>query len=103
MVEFVKVATTDELQPGMRKVVDVDGVFVAVFNVGGHFYAIEDACTHDDGPLAEGELDGYVIECPRHGAQFDIRDGRVLRFPAVVPVRTFEVKVEDGDVLVRAE
>ncbi len=103
MADFVKVATTDEMPPGARKVVDVDGVFVAVFNVGGQFYAVEDACSHDDGPLAEGELDGYVIECPRHGAQFDIRDGRVLRFPAVVPIRTFEVKVEDGDVLVKVE
>ncbi len=103
MADFVKVATTDEMPPGARKVVDVDGVFVAVFNVGGQFYAVEDACSHDDGPLAEGELDGYVIECPRHGAQFDIRDGRVLRFPAVVPIRTFEVKVEGGDVLVKVE
>ncbi len=103
MADFVKVATTDEMPPGARKVVDVDGVFVAVFNVGGQFYAVEDACSHDDGPLAEGELDGYVIECPRHGAQFDIRDGRVLRFPAVVPIHTFEVRVEGGDVLVKVE
>lgn len=103
MAEFVKVATTDELAPGERMVVEVDGVYVALFNVGGQLYAIEDVCTHDDGPLAEGELDGYTIECPRHGAQFDIRDGRVLRLPAVAPVPWYEVRVEGDDVLVKVE
>ncbi len=103
MAEFVKVATKDELPPGERMVVEVNGVYVAVFNVGGQLYAIEDVCTHDDGPLAEGELDGYTIECPRHGAQFDIRDGRVLRLPAVAPVPWYEVRVEGDDVLVKVE
>ncbi len=103
MAEFVKVADRNELAPGERKIVEVDGRFIALFNVGGEFYAIEDVCTHDDGPLGEGELDGYTIECPRHGAQFDIRDGRVLRFPAVTPVPWFEVKVEGDDVLVKVD
>jgi 3-phenylpropionate/trans-cinnamate dioxygenase ferredoxin subunit len=95
-----KIAQTGELQPGQRKIVEIDGLFIAVFNVGGKFYAIEDVCTHDDGPVAEGELDGYEIECPRHGARFDIRDGRVLSFPAIRPVRWFPVKVEGDDILV---
>jgi 3-phenylpropionate/trans-cinnamate dioxygenase ferredoxin subunit len=103
MADFVKVAETADLPPGERIVVEVDDLFIAVFNVGGEFYAIEDVCTHDDGPLAEGELDGYEIECPRHGARFDIRTGKVLSFPAVVDVPWFEVKVEDGDVLVAVE
>ncbi len=95
----VKVARASEIGPGERKIVEVDGMFVAVFNVGGAYYAIEDVCTHDDGPVAEGELDGYEIECPRHGARFDIRDGRVLCFPAITPVRSFKVIVEGEDLL----
>jgi 3-phenylpropionate/trans-cinnamate dioxygenase ferredoxin subunit len=84
--------------------VELDGgLFVAVFNVDGRFYAIEDVCTHDDGPLADGELDGYEIECPRHGARFDLRDGRVLSMPAITPVPYYEVRVEGDDILVRVD
>jgi 3-phenylpropionate/trans-cinnamate dioxygenase ferredoxin subunit len=95
----VKVGKASEIGPGERKIVEVEGTFVAVFNVGGTYYAIEDVCTHDDGPVAEGELDGYEIECPRHGARFDIRDGRVLRFPAITPVRSFKVTAEGDDLI----
>jgi len=63
----------------------------------GKCHAIEDVCTHDDGPLADGDLEGYEIVCPRHGARFDIRTGEVLIPPAVVPVRCYEVRVQDGD------
>lgn len=100
MAQFVKVAETTSLPPGARAVVEIDGLFIAVFNVGGTYYAIEDVCTHDDGPLAEGELDGFEIECPRHGARFDIRTGRVLSFPAIRDVSWFEVKIDGEDVLV---
>lgn len=103
MAKFVKVAEVGEIPPGERIVIEEDGIFIAIFNVGGTLYAIEDVCTHDNGPLAEGELHGYEIECPRHGARFDIRTGKVLSFPAVVDVPWFEVKVEDGDVLVDIE
>ena len=100
MAEFITVATTDEVKPGERIVVEVNDHYIAVFNVDGQYYAIEDVCTHDDGPLAEGELQGYVIECPRHGAQFDIRTGKVLRFPAITPVPRYEVRVENGEIQV---
>lgn len=100
MGSFVKVAEAGELGPGERIVVEVGGTYVAVFNVDGAYYAIEDICTHDDGPLAQGDLIGYEIECPRHGARFDIRTGKVLSFPAVHDVPAFAVKVEGGDVLV---
>lgn len=100
MSDFVKVAEVDELPPGERILVEVNGEFVAVFNVGGEFYAIADICTHDDGPLADGELYDHVIECPRHGATFDIRTGDVLSFPAITPVPSYEVKVDGNDVLV---
>ncbi len=103
MAGFVKVATTSEIPPGERLVVEVEDLWIAVFNVGGTYYAIEDVCTHDDGPLAEGELDGQTIICPRHGARFDIRTGKVLSFPAITDVPTYEVKIEGEDILVRIE
>ena len=76
MSSFVKVATRGELPRGGKKLVEIDGRAIAVFNVDGVFYAIDDVCTHDGGPLAEGELIGCEIECPRHGARFDVRTGR---------------------------
>lgn len=97
MSRFVTVAKTAEIGPGDRAVFDVEGYYIAVFNVDGTFYAIEDICTHDDGPLAEGDLYGFEIECPRHGARFDIRTGDVLRMPAVVPILSFPVRVEGDD------
>jgi 3-phenylpropionate/trans-cinnamate dioxygenase ferredoxin component len=94
MPNWVRVAHIDEIQPGDRLLKEVDGYFIAVFNVDDEFYAIEDVCTHDGGPVAEGELDDYAIECPRHGARFDIRTGKVLSFPAVTPVPALAVKIE---------
>jgi 3-phenylpropionate/trans-cinnamate dioxygenase ferredoxin subunit len=102
MSEFVKVATVSELQPGDRKLIDFEDVTVVVFNVDGQYYCIEDVCTHDGGPLAEGDLHGFKIECPRHGAMFDVRDGRVLSMPAVVPVPAYRVKVEGEDIFVES-
>lgn len=98
MPRFVTVAQTAEIPPGERGVFDVEEYYIAVFNVGGTYYAVEDICTHDDGPLAEGELYGFEIECPRHGARFDIRDGRVTRMPAVIPIQWFPVRVEGDDI-----
>jgi 3-phenylpropionate/trans-cinnamate dioxygenase ferredoxin subunit len=100
MTKFVRVASLADLPPGERLLVDLEELTVAVFNVGGEYYCIEDVCTHDGGPVAEGVLDGYAISCPRHGALFDIRDGRVLSMPAVVPVPTYEVRIEGEDILV---
>ena len=101
MAEFVRVALTSEIAPGGKKLLDIDGRAVALFNVDGTFYAIDDVCTHDGGPLAEGKLHGCEIECPRHGARFDVRTGAALCMPAFEPVTTHEVKVEDGSVFVQ--
>lgn len=101
MPDRVKVANVADLPPGGKTLLEVDGRAIALFNVDGQFYAIDDVCTHDGGPLAEGELRGCEIECPRHGARFDVRTGAALCMPAFEPVTTHEVKVEDGVVFVR--
>lgn len=103
MSDFVTVARADELSPGERMVVQIGRTWVAVFNVEGQFYAIQDVCTHDDGPLAEGKLIGCEIECPRHGARFDLRDGRVTAPPALVPVPVYDVRVQDGQIQVASK
>jgi 3-phenylpropionate/trans-cinnamate dioxygenase ferredoxin subunit len=100
MSRFITVAQVSEIGPGQREVFDVNETYVAVFNVGGVYYAIEDICTHDDGPLVEGEVDGFEIECPRHGARFDIRSGQVTRMPAVEPVHWYPVRVEGNAIQV---
>ena len=91
------------LPPGARHLVEHDGMKIGVFNCEGTIYAIEDRCSHDDGPLAEGDFDAEagVAICPRHGSEFDVRTGRPLSLPAYQPVETFEVFVEDGLVKVR--
>ena len=91
-----------ELPPGSVKIVVAGSISIGVYNLDGEFYAIEDRCSHDDGPLCEGEFDpeeGFAI-CPRHGAHIDIRSGRPLTLPAVLPVETFLVRVENGVVKV---
>jgi 3-phenylpropionate/trans-cinnamate dioxygenase ferredoxin component len=98
--EFVKVARQADLPPGGKKLAEVDGRPIAVFNVGGQFYAIDDVCTHDGGPLAEGELEGCEIRCPRHGARFDVRTGKALCFPAFEPVTTHRVELRGDEVFV---
>jgi 3-phenylpropionate/trans-cinnamate dioxygenase ferredoxin component len=94
----IKVCPADELPPGEVKIVHAGELTIGVYNLNGEFYAIEDRCSHDDGPLCEGDFDpdAGVAVCPRHGAQIDIRTGVPLTLPAVLPVDTFPVRVEDG-------
>ena len=101
MSGWVDVDSTDQFTPGSHRVVDVDGVEVAVFNIGGEFLAIEDICTHDGGDLACGEVEGDVIVCPRHGAKFSLRTGEVLAPPAYEPVAALPVRVENNMVQVK--
>lgn len=100
MTGWVTVTKAADLGPGDREVYQVEDYWIAVFNVDGSYYAVEDSCTHDDGPLADGEMDGHEIECPRHGALFDVRTGEALTLPAVQPTRRFEVQVQDDDLQV---
>ncbi len=101
MAKFIRVAATSEVPDPGKTLVEVDGEMVALFHADGSFYAIDDVCTHDGGPLADGELRSHTISCPRHGAKFDIRTGAALTMPAVRPTRAHDVKVEDGGVWVR--
>lgn len=101
MSDWVDVARAGEMAPGEWRVVDVDDVEVAVFNLDGAFHAIENVCTHDYGELAGGCVQDGQITCPRHGARFDIRTGEALCAPAYEPVPVLPVRVEDGVVQVR--
>ena len=103
MAEFVTVAKTEDVPPGQARTYEVNGKSIALCNVDGTFYAIDDVCTHDGGPLGEGYLEGDQIECPRHGARFDVKTGRALTLPAVMPVKSYPVQVEDGGVKVQVE
>lgn len=101
MSEFIKVATVDEIPVGGSKLVEVDYVRVALFNLEGVIYAIEDVCTHDGGPLVEGTIvSGCEVICPRHGARFDIRSGEALSFPAFEPTKSYAVHLDGDDVLI---
>ena len=101
MAELI-VCPIEELPPGTMKLVHAGEISVGVYNVDGELYALEDRCSHDDGPLVEGdwEPDEGVVICPRHGSRFDIRSGRALTLPAYLPVETFPVRVEAGVVKV---
>lgn len=101
MSDFVRVASVAEIPDPGRKLVEVDERLVVVFHAAGHFYALDDVCTHDGGPLGEGDLDGYAVICPRHGARFDIRTGKALSMPATKPTVAHEVKVVGDDILVK--
>ena len=101
MSDWVTVARVDELKPGARQLVDVDGSQLVVFNLDGKYYAIEDVCTHDGGQLTGGEVEGDQIICPRHGARFCIRTGTALTAPAYEPTSTFPVRIENDEIQVR--
>lgn len=97
------VATADSIAPGDYAQAEVDDLLIAVFNVSGEFYAIEDICTHDGGELTGGSLDNDVVICPRHGARFCLRTGAALSPPAYEPTRAFPTRIQDGIVEVDVE
>jgi 3-phenylpropionate/trans-cinnamate dioxygenase ferredoxin component len=98
--EIIDVCPVSELQPGQMRLVEWEDLEIGVFNCGGALYAIEDRCSHDDGPLAEGPFDESrcAVECPRHGSLFDLKTGKPLTLPAYEPVDTFTVIVEDDTI-----
>lgn len=98
MAEFVRAASTSEIAPGQARLVTVKGREIVLFNVEGVFFALDNACTHEEGPLAEGEVLGHEITCPWHGATFDVRTGKVLGPPAYEDVARYSVRVTGTDI-----
>jgi 3-phenylpropionate/trans-cinnamate dioxygenase ferredoxin subunit len=97
-LEYVSIAPASELPAGERLFVDVAGKAIVILNIAGNLYAIGDVCTHDDGPLGDGDLEGDEIACPRHGARFDVRTGKVTALPAVLDIPAYPVRVRDGQI-----
>ncbi len=97
---FVRIAAASEVPAGEVRTFEVDSRSIAVANVNGDFYAIDNLCTHDGGTLGEGLLVGDQVECPRHGARFDLHSGAVRALPAVLPVRTYRVRLAGDEVQV---
>ncbi len=97
-VEYVTIAPVDDLPNGERLFVEIDEQPIVVFNIAGGYFAIADVCSHDDGPVGDGELSGYEIQCPRHGALFDVRNGQVLSLPAIVDIPAYPVRIVDGQI-----
>jgi 3-phenylpropionate/trans-cinnamate dioxygenase ferredoxin component len=100
MTEYVRVAKTGEVVPGTMKRVDVAGHRVVLVNVGGEILAIDDTCSHEEASLSQGTLSGEVVVCPKHGARFNVKTGRVLSLPAVRSVAVYPVRVEGDEILV---
>jgi glycine betaine catabolism B len=101
--DFVKVAETEDVQALQMMAVEVNDKKICLANVNGKYYAIGNVCTHMGGPLAEGKLEEYIVQCPWHGSRFDIRCGKVVRPPAMKPEPTYEVKVENNDILIKKQ
>ncbi|HEV3390280.1 MAG TPA: non-heme iron oxygenase ferredoxin subunit [Solirubrobacteraceae bacterium] len=105
MSQVIEVCPVNELGPGERRLVEWEDLEIGVFNCGGALYAIEDRCSHDDGPLAEGEFDPETctVECPRHGSLFDLKTGKPMTLPAYVRVDTYPVIIEDETIKLEVE
>lgn len=105
MPELIDVCPLSELPPGERRIIEWEDYEIGVFNCNGELLAIEDRCSHDDGPLAEGpfDQDRCVVECPRHGSLFDLRTGKPQTLPAYVGVETFPVRVEGDTIKLEVE
>jgi len=97
---FLKIATLDEIPVGERLFLEINNEPIVVLNLGGTLFAVGDVCTHDEGPLGDGEIDGYQIVCPRHGARFDVRTGKALTLPAVVDIPVYPIRIEGNEVYI---
>ena len=95
-IEYSPICSVEELPSGERLFLEVNGLSIVIINHEGDFYAIADECTHDEGPVGEGEIEGHQIICPRHGARFDIRTGEVLALPATRDIPSYPVRIKDG-------
>lgn len=94
-IEFVEIAPVSELPTGERLFIEVEGKALVIFNIAGQYFAIGDVCSHDDGPLGDGDLEGFNVVCPRHGGEFDVQTGKAVQMPAVVDIPAYPVNVID--------
>lgn len=99
-LDYREIAPLTDLPPGERLFLDIGETLVVVFNIAGQVFAIGDLCTHDDGPLGDGDLEDHRVICPRHGAGFDVRTGKALSMPAVVDIPAYPVQVRDGIIFI---
>ncbi len=99
-IEFVEIVPASELPTGERLFVELGDKPIVIFNIAGQYFAIGDICTHDDGPLGDGVLEGNNIVCPRHGAEFDVRTGQAMQMPAVIDIPAYPVQIRDGKIFV---
>ena len=97
-LEYIAVASVEELSEGGRLFIEIDEQPIMIIKINGEYYAIADVCSHDDGPVGEGNLEGYEIICPRHGARFDIRTGRVIALPAFVDIPAYPIRINGGQI-----
>jgi 3-phenylpropionate/trans-cinnamate dioxygenase ferredoxin component len=98
--EFIKVCAENEIAEGIIKAVELNGVPIAIAKYDGKLYAIDDICTHDGGNLGEGNVISGQVQCPRHGARFELKTGQVTRMPAVIGISTYEIKIENGEIYI---
>ena len=99
-IEYCEISSVDDLPNGERLFVDIGDDPVVIFNIAGEYFAIGDVCTHDDGPLGDGDVEGHNVVCPRHGAEFDVRTGKAVSMPAVVDIPAYPVRVREGVIFV---
>ena len=97
-LEYITITGVDDLQNGERLFVEIDDQELVVLNIAGDYFAIGDVCSHDDGPLGEGDVEGFDVICPRHGARFDIRSGKVVSLPAIEDIPDYPVRVVNGQI-----
>src|SRR5215210_1058412 len=95
-LEYLEIAPTSDLPNGERLFIEVEGKSLVIFNIADQFFAIGDVCSHDDGPVGDGDIEGFNIVCPRHGGEFDVRTGQAVQMPAVVDIPAYPVRVMDG-------
>ena len=95
-VEYLDIAPVSELPNGERLFVEVESKSLVIFNIADQFFAIGDICSHDDGPVGDGDLEGFNVVCPRHGGEFDVRSGQAVQMPAVVDIPAYPVRIVDG-------
>jgi 3-phenylpropionate/trans-cinnamate dioxygenase ferredoxin subunit len=96
--DFIRIGSVDEISNGERLFIEIDSLEIVIFNIAGELFAIADLCSHDNGPLGEGDLEGFEITCPRHGARFDVRNGKVQSLPAVIDIPSYPIRIIDGQI-----